>query len=189
MATCKDWVSPFSLYANHTLLVLGDEHAGNFVENWDKSLDANYIWGGNADFVGEELAKLPFDCPCLIYLSGCNSGVAKGENTWPQIIADKTGCTVKATGGFMSGTVFDGTCDIHRYHNTWGPDWFNDYCGTGSRYHENEKTHAGQNGKWFTFQPAKPRVCDDSEPEPPLPPSRPREEPCKPLKPRIGPVK
>ena len=87
--------------------------------------------------------------------------------------------------GRPSPRDIDDNVDISRYHDTWGPDWWNDFWGTGDRYHDTEEHFASQNGSWYTFAPKKPRNCL----EPKEKPDQPCDESDSNQKPPTGPVK
>ena len=112
-----------------------------------KTLSTNTVSNKNASYVGDQLAKLKFCCPCWIILSGCNAGNLKGENTWPKVIADRTGCMVLTPMGYMSGTVFDGDARVVGKAND----------GTG--YKETTRRYGPRNS-WRLFVPKKKRTCD-----------------------------
>ena len=49
---------------------------------------------GIGDWLGSNMKK-----PCVIILKGCNTGRGKGSNSFPQLLANHSGCTVYGTGG------------------------------------------------------------------------------------------
>jgi hypothetical protein len=61
----------------------------------------------NAGAIAAELRKLKskFCEPCLIVLSGCNVGNMKTGRDTPAILAEVTGCSVLAAGGFAKGAL------------------------------------------------------------------------------------
>lgn len=115
--------------------------------NQSRTIDLNRISELNAVFAGGELDKLPFACPCTILLTGCYSGLKKGADAWPQVLADQTGCLVKGTGGTCRGSVFS-------------EDFSKDIGG----YDDNVTTRAAD-GRWHSFMPKKRRVCGAEEAE------------------------
>ncbi len=128
----------------------------NAERNDAHSYSANRIDAANASYVGGELKTLCFCCPCTIILTACNVGLLKPaslendlEEPWTQLLADATGCTVKAAGGYTTGTVHEGTIDIHQTS-----------IESGESYVENEvnsNSFAGQDDKWYVFEPRQKR--------------------------------
>jgi RHS repeat-associated protein len=134
-------------HANPWEMMLGPD---NGRDNNSKSPKANKVDGSNAGYVGGELGKLDFCCPCYIYLSGCNTGLLKGKNTWPQIIADQTGCLVYASMGYKSGSVLKGNIEVKRKMGGHPP------------YGDDDDHFKGMDDKYRIYGPANPREppCD-----------------------------
>lgn len=137
-----------------TLEIEGHGHASHIVlgdksDNGTSTDAATFLWRKNKDYVAERLAGLDFCCPCTILLSGCHTGNSKRPNPWPQVLADKTGCTVKGTKGYCTGRVFDG--DVEIGHMKGYPS-----------QREDDKQFGTAEG-WRTFEPAKKRQCPCEE--------------------------
>ncbi|MBE3096937.1 MAG: hypothetical protein IMZ44_07375 [Planctomycetes bacterium] len=122
---------------------------------WDASKDkiekANVINDENAGQAGEALANLPFCCKCKILLYTCNAGRKMGDHTWPQVIADKTGCMLYAPMGYPRGRpTKDATVSVERA--TWrNPE-------TEGQLYESEED------RWRRFEPKKRRTKQPGEP-------------------------
>ena len=128
-----------------------------------ESLKTNIIHNGNAKYVASQLNTLPFCCACTIYLTGCNTGLLKGNDTWPQQIADGTGCTVVGTGGYTSGNVLNNNVNISRYNGSM-PDWWYNLIGGGEPYNNDKTTFASANNSRHYYEPKNPRKCKGSPP-------------------------
>jgi hypothetical protein len=83
--------------------------------------DINALYHGNAGHVWSRLKELPWDASPnhngIILLTGCNSGLLSPSNpeSFPQALADVSGRTVVATGGFSSGTFTGGDMKTSRF--------------------------------------------------------------------------
>jgi len=112
--------------------------------------------------------ELTFCKPCSIILAGCNAGnllVSKGNagKTWPQILADETGCSVSAPLGYISPgtTLRKGTPEIHVsgiVDLRFGP-----YTATHKKTGDTQipsrnKDH--KDGAWRIFSPGSKNDCD-----------------------------
>ena len=137
-----------------------DDHPSKYDDT--NSPNANIINAANAAYVAAELNKLPFCCPCTIYLSACNSGTSKDPNCYAQQIADGTGCTTVGAGGYMKGTHLGGNADSDKYYGS-EPDWKYEYFRfwyKGGRCREETATHkASQGGVFVEYPPSKLREC------------------------------
>ena len=136
-------------HANYQGTNLGPE--GQTRIDQDKCVE-DHTWLGsrNVDEVASALRSQRMCCPCVIYLSGCNTGLLNGKGSvvpWPQRLANGTGCTVVGTKGYSRGTHLEGTQVVGPsvtyppYPTAPGRDG----TGTGSR----------------SYSPQTPRTCDN----------------------------
>jgi len=112
---------------------------------------ATVVVPGNANEVGDELANLPFCCPCKIFLSGCNTGRLAGDQTWPQIIADRTGCTVYGSMGSQVGFLTRGNSTIT------------------AEVIDDRRVYESAPGMWRRFVPSKARSSTTASSSSPTP--------------------
>lgn len=107
------------------------------------SPEDNFVNAKNVEYIAERLKELDFCSPCVIYLSGCHTGSMKGGNTWPQVLADITGCNVYGTLGYKRGSVIGGGLSI----------------GSSPRYSDQPESdkHRPTSSGWHLFTPKQPR--------------------------------
>ena len=130
---------------------------GNDDEMWISSpLDstkfpsATEITVKNAAWIGEQLKESGVLAPdAVIILNGCNTGLsAKGDfkltPTWPQLLADSSGCFVYAAGGVAWGTFIGKTASVtvHMFLNQTEP-----------MYPATSTTYASTANIYYLFKP------------------------------------
>ena len=73
-------------------------------------------------------SEIKFCKPCVIALTGCNSGTGvstQANPSWVQQLANATGCTVIGAGGYVNttkGGFTSGNISVGEYGNRGGPD-------------------------------------------------------------------
>jgi len=105
-------------HGNSEIMVFGAPDAPAIAEtagDWnyeDQGYTANALTTRNAQSIGRHLARF-LGSPCLIILSSCNIGnrkeTAAKRGLWPsipQLLANGSGCTVIAAGGWNAGSFF-----------------------------------------------------------------------------------
>jgi RHS repeat-associated protein len=108
----------------------------------------------NAHDLGKRLSGLPFCCPCVIILSGCHTGNLQGENTWPQAIADATGCSVLTTLGHQRGTFHQGNSRIGQFPHE---------DAIYNAQHAGDPNVIPSQAGTRTFTPSKRRSCPEAK--------------------------
>jgi hypothetical protein len=165
----------------------------NYVNPWKNTPRANEEWYGNAagmgprikpdynkikligseniELVAPKIAELPWARGergknlGRIYLTGCNTGLLKGANTWPQRLADITGAEVWATEGYCSGAWLHGGDNPPKvsFHDR-------DTRGTDN-YSEKDYRKPSMVGVWYRFKPGEGAAAPPVPGAAPAPPS------------------
>ena len=82
----------------------GNAYWNNY--NTTKTWDSNAICELDATYVGQQLKQfIKWSPNAVISLSGCNIGNLKGNDTWPQKLADSVGVKVIAPLAYLSGSI------------------------------------------------------------------------------------
>ena len=89
----------------------GNAYWNNY--NTTKTWDSNAICELDATYVGQQLKQfIKWSPNAVISLSGCNIGNLKGNNTWPQMLADSVGVKVIAPLGYLSGSISNNSAKV-----------------------------------------------------------------------------
>jgi len=96
----------------HSLMQGGGKAPQWFSPSQDSANELNV---SNAKYIGQQLRnRAPLGTKCLIILTGCVTGNESGPGTYPQVLANGSGCTVIASGGFTSGSFYYGDVAVSR---------------------------------------------------------------------------